>query len=89
MRHSTLPESTNGNRQTAGGTRNGNGAGNSEPAGSTFETLVQEAQSLQESVRQALIRSNRLLAGLKQRKRQSKAFETTLANLRQLEGIEA
>jgi hypothetical protein len=88
-------ETTNGNGHAANG--NGQdighadaGTGNSQaPTAGSFGALLQEAQELQESLRQALGRSNRLAASLKQYRRTTKSLQTTLANLRQLEGIEA
>jgi hypothetical protein len=88
-------EATNGNGHTANGNGRDNdhsdsGTGNGQaPAAGSFGALLQEAHDLQESLRQALGRSNRLAASLKQYRRTTKSLQTTLANLRQLEGIEA
>jgi hypothetical protein len=99
MKHPTSPasasEPTNGNGHAANANSNDNGhaeSGTSNgqvPAAGSFGALLQEARELQESLRQALGRSNRLAASLKQYRRTTKSLQTTLANLRQLEGIEA
>lgn len=102
MKHSTpaaapAAETANGNGHAANGNGDGHdnghadtGNGNGQaPANSSFAALMQEAHTLQEILRQALSRSNRLAAGLKQYRRTTKTLQTTLANLRQLEGIEA
>ena len=101
MKHPTpaasTAETTNGNGRASNGNGDGrdngqadNGTGNGQaPAAGSFGALLQEAQDLQEALRQALGRSNRLAASLKQYRRTTKSLQTTLANLRQLEGIEA
>jgi hypothetical protein len=47
-------------------------------------SLVYEAEALQGLRREALARSARLLAGLKQQRKQSRLVNSTLASLRQL-----
>ena len=46
--------------------------------------LVDEAEALQGFLREALARNARLLAGLKQQRKQSRLVASTLASLRQL-----
>lgn len=58
-----------------------------KPAG--FAELLEEAQALQELFRDGLARTTRLVAALKQHRRQAKAVQTTLASLRQLQAVGA
>ena len=55
----------------------------------TFAALLEETQSIQNTLRDALLRTNQLLGGLKQYRRQAKAMNSTLASLRQLQEVEA
>jgi len=55
---------------------------------SGFSALLEEAQSLQNILRDALLRTNQLLSGLKQHRRQAKTMQSTLATLRQLEHVD-
>ena len=69
---------------------NGNGQhtnGDHKPG--TFAALLEETQSIQNTLRDALLRTNQLLGGLKQYRRQAKAMNSTLASLRQLQEVEA
>lgn len=54
-----------------------------------FGALLEEAHSLQTLLRDALLRTNQLLSGLKQYRRQAKTMQSTLATLRQLEHVDA
>jgi len=65
-----------------------NGNGQHQPKGS-FNALLEEAQSIQNTLRDALIRTNQLLVGLKGYRRHAKAMSSTLASLRQLQNVEA
>src|SRR5437763_1351105 len=49
--------------------------------GNTFAALMEEAQFIQNMLRDALLRTNQLLTGLKQYRRQAKAMQSTLASL--------
>ena len=69
---------------------NGNGQhtnGDHKPG--TFAALLEETQSIQNTLRDALLRTNQLLGGLKQYRRQAKVMNSTLASLRQLQEVEA
>ena len=58
-------------------------AGRMETAG-----LIQEAEAVRATLRDALSKTGELLKGLKRHKRQSRALESTLASLRQLKGLD-
>lgn len=51
--------------------------------------LVEEAEALQGLLRNALTRTTRLLAGLKQQRKQHRLVSSTLASLRQLQQVQA
>jgi hypothetical protein len=53
-----------------------------------FGELLEEAQSLQNMLRDMLLRTNQLITGLKQYHRTTKAMRSTLASLRQLQQLE-
>lgn len=53
-----------------------------------FAALQEEARCLQNILRDAVARSNGLLAGLKQYRRRARAIQTSLATLKQLETVE-
>ena len=55
----------------------------------TFAALLEEGQAVQNTLRDALLRTNQLLNGLKHYRRQAKAMNSTLASLRQLQEVEA
>ena len=84
MPHSTpAPDngpSTNGRGRTAS-------AEKADPKG--VAALVDEAEAVRASLRDALSKTGRLVALLKQHKRQFRTIESTLAALRRLETIEA
>jgi len=75
----TEPEATNGN-----GASNGQ---HHEKMG--FNGLLEEAQSIQNTLRDLLLRTNKLLGGLKAYRRHAKTMQSTLASLRQLQQVEA
>jgi hypothetical protein len=66
-----------------GGPGDGRPAGRPEAAG--YDALLEEALALQDALRGGLARAGRLLAALKQLRRQSRLVEGALATLRQLE----
>ena len=55
----------------------------------SFAALLEQAQAIQNMLRDALLRTNQLLGGLKQYRRQAKVMNSTLASLRQLQEVEA
>ncbi len=77
-------EPTNG-QHTNGETPNENG----QHKPGSFAALLEQAQAIQNMLRDALLRTNHLLGGLKQYRRQAKAMNSTLASLRQLQEVEA
>jgi hypothetical protein len=62
--------------------------GHAAPNGTGFGNLLAEAQELQQALRDALGRTNRLLAALKQHRQQVRAVRSTLASLRQLQQVD-
>jgi hypothetical protein len=76
------PANGNGNGQVA----NGDGQ-HAEKSG--FNALLEETQSLQAMLRDALNRTNQLYAGLRQYRRHAKSMQSTLSALRQLQDVEA
>jgi hypothetical protein len=69
---------------------NGNGTSNGQHhAKGTFNALLEEAQSIQNGLRDLLLRTNQLLGGLKAYRRHAKTMQSTLASLRQLQQVEA
>lgn len=54
-----------------------------------FNALLEEAQSIQNGLRDLLLRTNQLLVGLKAYRRHAKTMQSTLASLRQLQQVEA
>lgn len=57
--------------------------------GTPHLALVEEAESLQGLLREALARTTRLVAGLKQQRKQQRLVTSTLASLRQLQHVQA
>jgi hypothetical protein len=55
------------------------------PEAAGYDGLLEEALALQDALRAGLARSGRLLAALKQHRRQGRLVESTLATLRQLQ----
>jgi hypothetical protein len=70
---------------------NGNGVSNGQQHHNpnTFAALLEEGQSIQNSLRDLLLRTNRLMTGLKAYRRHAKHMQSTLASLRQLQQVEA
>ena len=61
---------------------------NGQHKAGNFGVLLEEAQSLQNTLRDMLLRTNQLITGLKQYHRQTKTMRSTLASLRQLQQLE-
>jgi hypothetical protein len=57
--------------------------------GTPSPALVEEAEALQGLLREALARTTRLVAGLKQQRKQQRLVSSTLASLRQLQHVQA
>ncbi len=71
-------------------TTNGNATSNGQHHAKVgFNGLLEEAQSIQNGLRDLLLRTNQLLAGLKAYRRHAKTMQSTLASLRQLQQVEA
>ena len=51
------------------------------------ESLIRQAEALRTSLRDTLLKTNALLKGLKQHRRQSRALRNTIDSLRQLKGL--
>jgi len=51
--------------------------------------LIEQAESLKSTLRQAAADTSELIAQLKRHRKQSKAVRSTLASLRQLQAIDA
>ncbi len=58
-------------------------------AADTNRTVLEQAQSLRGALRDALTKTNELVASIRRHKRQSRLVESTLASLRQLQSIDA
>jgi len=52
-----------------------------------FAALVEDAENLKTSLRDAVSKTNELIAGLKRHRKQSKAVQSTLNSLRQLQSL--
>lgn len=52
-----------------------------------FAALVEDAENLKTSLRDAISKANELIAGLKRHRKQSKAVQSTLNSLRQLQSL--
>jgi hypothetical protein len=89
------PVESNGNGISHGANAsNGNGANHGSASGQqhqsgTFASLLEEGQSIQNALRDLLLRTNRLMVGLKAYRRHAKHMQSTLASLRQLQQVEA
>ena len=59
-----------------------------DPKQSNFYAVLQRAESVKTSLRQAHTQVNELVAALKRHRRQSKLMQSTLASLRQLQTLE-
>jgi hypothetical protein len=74
--------------ESANGSSNGTANGqHNQPT--TFAALLEEGQSIQNGLRDLLLRTNKLMAGLKAYRRHAKNMQSTLASLRQLQQVEA
>jgi hypothetical protein len=51
------------------------------------DALRRDSGGLRITLREAVVKTNELLQGMKRQRRQSRALETTLASLRQLKGL--
>jgi len=78
---STAKQSTNGDART-----NGNGNGKHDAAGVT--ALIEQAETVKTSLSAALADTRQLVAALKKHRQQSKAIQSTLASLRQLQSVD-
>ena len=61
----------------------------SEHENDGFASLIEDAESLKTSLRDSLSKTNELIAGLKRHRKQSKAVQSTLNSLRQLQSLGA
>ena len=59
----------------------------SEHGDNGFAALVKDAENLKTSLRDTISKTNELIAGLKRRRKQSKAVQLTLNSLRQLQSL--
>ena len=59
----------------------------SEHGDNGFASLVEDAEHLKTSLRDAISKTNELIAGLKRHRKQSKAVQSTLNSLRQLQSL--
>jgi hypothetical protein len=73
----------NGQAKAHGRSRNGAVRKPSQEA----ESLIRQAEALRTSLRDTLLKTNALLKGLKQHRRQSRALRNTIDSLRQLKGL--
>ncbi len=73
------PEAVNDNRTSNG----------EQHAKAGFNALIDEAQAIQNALRDLLLRTNKLMVGLKGYRRHAKTMQSTLASLRQLQHVEA
>jgi hypothetical protein len=62
-----------------------NGNGQPEQVGSSIGALIAEGESLRGMLREAYVRTGKLLAAIKRHKKQAQVVQSTLASLRQLE----
>ena len=95
---STLPEpvtnangnaAANGNGQTNGHAKTNGHArtGAARKPGHNVDSLIRQAEALRTSLRDTLLKTNDLLRGLKQHRRQNRAVQNTLASLKQLKTL--
>ncbi len=78
---------SDGHDAETNGVLNGNGNGQHPKAG--FSALLEETQSIQNGLRDLLLRTNHLMVGLKSYRRQAKTVQSTLDSLRQLQQVQA
>ena len=69
---------------------NGNGKhnGDSAPESNGNTSLIEQAETLRDSLQESLSQSRELIAALKRQKKQSRLMKSTLASLRQLQTVE-
>ena len=69
---------------------NGNGKHNGDSAAETNGTtsLIEQAETLRDSLQESLSQSRELIAALKRQKKQSRLMKSTLASLRQLQTVD-
>ena len=70
---------------------NGNAKRNGESAAETNATtsLIDQAETLRDSLQESLSQTRELITALKRQKKQSRLMKSTLASLRQLQSIDA
>jgi hypothetical protein len=68
--------------------RDGPGAEDPTPNGTSLGALIEEAQALKDVLHDAYGRTARLVAALRRHHKQSKLVQSTLASLRQLQPID-
>ena len=81
------PTPNNGHEPAA--PANGNGHPISDNPGTSLATLIQDAESLHATLTDARTSVDRLLAGLRRHRKQSRLVSETLKSLRQLKLTEA
>lgn len=65
-----------------------NDNGSTKPATATEDSPLQQAEALQETLKQALSQTRALTTSLRKRKKQSQLMKSTLASLRQLQTVD-
>ncbi len=70
-------------------TNNNGHAKASEHGNDGFAVLIEDAENLKASLRDSLSKTSELIAGLKRHRKQSKAVQSTLNSLRQLQSLGA
>jgi len=78
---STSKQPTNGDART-------NGNGNGKPDAAGIATLIEQAETVKTSLSTAFAETKQLVAALKKHRQQSKALQSTLASLRQLQTLD-
>ena len=82
--------SSNGSGNGSGngnGVHNGTANGNSQPDAAGSTDLIEQAEALRSTLRQATTQVGDLIAALKQQKKATRSVQTALATLRQLEKV--
>ena len=79
-------ETMSTSRQSTNGDARNNGNGKSDTAGLT--ALIEQAEAVKTSLSTALADTKQLVAGLKKHRQQSKALQSTLASLKQLQTLD-
>ena len=73
-------------KQTSGNAKHNDGESATETNGST--SLIEQAESLRDSLQGSLSQTRELIAALKRQKKQSRLMKSTLASLRQLQTVD-